>query len=686
MCLLATLFRKLILKSLFLFLLFILIFITTDGIAATIQDEEKIFRIKINKLASQVADCYEPPSPNIGDPEKYYWPKTLARFYKYGIHDTLSNKWVAKFAPRSPFHFTLVGMARIMMQYPAAPAVKKHKKTIINNVLKRTDSHNFFTAEGTENHINMARTSGYLYLQEHLKMHPEDQQAAMKMDSLENWIAYWSHKIYQVGTGEWNSSTYEVYNLLGWLNLFDFADKPSVRAMAKAVVDYYVAELALHNFHNAVGGSEMRGDLGPEVNASYTFCYLLFSNDTSLVFNKPGQQHIQSLHLASTNYRPAKALIDLGRKSELQKPAWFAHSKPSYMFETPSFVKQWYYVHNHFTLGAAVSPYGGYSGSTSQIVSWKLISTSSQNRIFSLSGNGPQSGAYRAKSRDPYTQFYQHKNVLFQLTRIPSNHIALNKQVNNVIDEWKNSWARDFSQRFPDETDKRNVVNAIKSNDLKRPYSYLISTEPIDWKKGEGGVQLAQYGNSFLALYPIADQSFVGQKVKKNDDENHVWVNEGQFDALCGFVLMVFDPSECRNLDELAFLAGKSKLTKTADQQGVEFETHAGDKFKVNYGVKGQFEEAIVDWGFGTTRQHVTITSPPFLQPKWPSGEGYGKMPEVIINEKPVKFNETWPVFSGPWITLEHGKLVITGKSSVFEVDYSGQQPFSSEFPTVGNR
>ncbi len=637
-------------------------------------------------LVKEVADVYVPPSTDIGDPEKYYWPKTLARFHRHGIQDVQANSWVNLFADHSPFHFTLVGMARILFQYPDAPSVKKNRAKIIDMVRKRSDSHNFFTSEGTENHINMARTSGYLYLQEYLKSNPGDSKANMQKDSLEKWVFYWSKKIYQVGTGEWNSSTYEVYNLIGWLNLFDYADDPKVRNAAKAVVDYYIAELALHNFNGAISGSEMRGNLNTYSSASHNFNLMLFSEDTSFSFQRKQQQFIQSVYLATTGYRPSKALLDLGRKTNLEKPAWFQQSKTSYLFEEPSFVKQWLFVHNQFTLGASSSPYGGFSGSTSQIVNWKLVCNAAKSDLISLSGNGPLTGGLRAKVRDPYTQFFQHKNILFQLTRVPSNYKELNNQVYAAIDAWKFNWRQDFEKRFPKESDKRNVVNYIKVDDLKNPYSFLISTKIIDWEKTTSGLQVAQVGKSFVAVYPIEKTSFLKSASKAEEKDELVWVNEGKFDALCGFVLVVFDPSECKNMDELKFLAEKAELKLTQDGKGVAFKSAEGDEIQVVFQTNGRFEEAIVDWGYGPKSQQVTISAPPFQQPTWPSGEGFGKLPSVTVNQKPVDLSGNWPVFSGPWITLQGGLMRVKGKDSVFEVDYSGVEPFSSETEIVGKR
>ena len=135
-------------------------------------------------ILDQVADSYRPPSMHIGDPEKYYWPKVMARFEKYGQRDSLGNAWIEALKDRSPFHFTLVGMARILYLYPESPALREHQRTILKRVFERTDSYNAWTGEGTENHTNMARCSGFLHAQKALDFPDEFPEARMRYEQM----------------------------------------------------------------------------------------------------------------------------------------------------------------------------------------------------------------------------------------------------------------------------------------------------------------------------------------------------------------------------------------------------------------------------------------------------------------------------------------------------------------------
>ena len=295
-------------------------------------------QVRRDSLISQIADHYVPPSMDIGDPEKYYWPKALARLIKHGATDSTANSWITRFAKHPPFHFTLVGMVRILFGFPTAPALVKNKRTILRQVFERKDSYNAFTAEGTENHISMSRTSGYLFAQAVLEsddtaLYP---QARKQQVLMRDWILSWADRATRMGTGEWNSSIYGVYNLLGWLNLYDYAKDPEIHRAAASVVDYYTAEFALHFSYGVAGGSEMRGNgagLTGHTASSY-WCWYWFGNRGYWPdFDRSGE-YIQTIHAALSTYLPSAAIQDLAAKTAEYKGDYWGQ-KPDYTIEHP---------------------------------------------------------------------------------------------------------------------------------------------------------------------------------------------------------------------------------------------------------------------------------------------------------------------------------------------------------------
>ena len=637
--------------------------------------EESAFQQRSEIIISETADNFAPPPLTISDPEKFYWPKTMARFEKYGLHDSLANGWIENLKNRSPFHFTLVGMARLMSMYGEAPAIKNNKKLLLQKVFERSDGHNPWTSEGTENHLAMDRTSGYLYAQHALDFPDDFPDAAEKMQLIKNWIEEWSRKIYHYGTGEWNSSTYQAYHIIGWLNLYDFALDTEVQKMARAVLDYYAAEMALHYSWGTYGGSEKRGRGAVDVNlsASNYLCWLWFgSHYDGDSFLYQGREYIQSIHAATSSYRPPHQILAIARK-ETTSPAWYVNSKPSYLFEQQSFVKQFFYIDDNFTLGTAVSPYGGWTGATYQLVNWKLAVKSKMNPVpFEISGNGRFHDNWSGSTGNPWTQFAQHKNVLVQLTHTPENKQELIDEVRKIVTQWAVKWQRDFSKRFPDDN-KPNVVNFAR-NIVAENLSFINLPEEVEYIF-VSNVCFIEMETVYLTIQFLASDVVNEQNNLRTINGRKVLTDQVDDGQLCGFVLEVTNKEAFNGINDLITQYG---MEDRLERNGltVNYSSLMGDNIKVTYTTDGTFEEAIYDWGYGATKPQTLVTAPPFRQPDWPVGEGYGKVPFVKINGDSLDLKGVWPVFDGPDFTLKNGVLRVKNSSSAFEVDYSGSLPF----------
>lgn len=141
------------------------------------QEYETNFKARARLLIDYIAALYPrfnngktPPGGrgDLSDFGKYNYPKIIAVFEKYGASSPeaeLFNQRMKIYRKKPTFHFNLVGLPRILLGYPNSPPVKKYEKDFLKRVFERTDSYNAWTCEGTENHINMSRTSGYLYAQ-----------------------------------------------------------------------------------------------------------------------------------------------------------------------------------------------------------------------------------------------------------------------------------------------------------------------------------------------------------------------------------------------------------------------------------------------------------------------------------------------------------------------------------------
>jgi hypothetical protein len=286
----------------------------------------------------------------------------------------------------------------------------------------------------------MARTSGYLAAQNAIG-NPSFPQAATRLTTSKAWIMEFSKRVLAGGTSEWNSSQYGAYNLIGWLNLFDFATDPEVKAAARAVLDYYSLEIGLHYSQGWTGGSEMRSTGVPSFGvtagaansqfgtSSQDYLGWLWFGDLSRAVGTnywSGNEYIQSVHAAISSYRPSFHAVQLAKK-QLALPAWFKASKSEYYGKTPSFLQQNFYIDQGFNLGTAYMPYGGWGGGCFAIQSWKLmgkVTTIPGDSVKApqiLTGAGRYYDQTKGRGRQPYDQFVQNKNVLIQMTKTPAD-------------------------------------------------------------------------------------------------------------------------------------------------------------------------------------------------------------------------------------------------------------------------
>ncbi|MFO7723905.1 MAG: hypothetical protein R6V45_00030, partial [Oceanipulchritudo sp.] len=116
-------------------------------------------------LINQIASNYKPVDYH--DRGKYSFPLVIARLTRFGETDARSAELIEEYASGEYdfFHFPFVGMARILGAFPEAPPVAANRKAFLEQILIHdADSQfNALTGEGTENHVSMSRTSGYIF-------------------------------------------------------------------------------------------------------------------------------------------------------------------------------------------------------------------------------------------------------------------------------------------------------------------------------------------------------------------------------------------------------------------------------------------------------------------------------------------------------------------------------------------
>lgn len=667
--------------------------------------EETAFQQRAEILLEYVAKYYPKGRPGyppghdgkLSDFGKYNYPLFIAWLEKSG-NDAgkmdMFNSRMQQYATMPTFHFNLVGLPRFLYGYAANPVVQATEKAFLQRVWERYDGYNAFTSEGTENHISMSKTSAYLYAQLALEKYPADfKNARQRLDSMRQWVLDFSKRIYYTGTGEFNSAIYYAYTIIGWINLYDFAHDAGVKAAARAVLDYYAAEMALHIQQALPGGSDMRGQgIVQSFVGSYAYLAWLWYGDSpaepltaaSLDMGRSTNEIIQTVHAATSTYRPPQAAVALARK-QVALPASYIGSKPAYLLNQPSLIKQTLYLDSSFSLGAGYFPYGGWGSGNNQIVSWKFISRVAPGAGKSAqyaSGIGLASPHDRqhlgGSKRSPFDQIVQHNNVLIHLTRLPNNAAQHAADMRQRYDDWHTRWEQDFRQRFPgDEKANGRIIKFQEIQlDTNRTFFTWSARGQMQWWLKDG-VLLIALEQSWLAVRPVGAAA-MGMPRYSTDSTMLLSAVEAPVDSLCGFAMEATPKSRyatMEDFEEAALQQSRVFFPRKRNETLITYQSMLGNEVTVQYNTKGEGTEPMFDFGYGVTRPTHLPKAPPFTMPRWPRGEGHGKLADWWVNGRKMHLQGRWPVYEGPHLRVENGVLYLTDGSLTYEVDYRGNLP-----------
>jgi hypothetical protein len=136
----------------------------------------------------------------------------------------------------------------------------------------------------------------------------------------------WS--LYNIGMGEWDSEAYFSHTFAPYLNLYDFAKDPEVKALAKNALDWMSTAAAVKYYRGGWGGPTKRDYGGGNVplSASAAKAFWLYFGDAP---NPNFDPELDSLHIITSTYRPPQAVVALARK-QFNKPVEIFASKPLY--------------------------------------------------------------------------------------------------------------------------------------------------------------------------------------------------------------------------------------------------------------------------------------------------------------------------------------------------------------------
>ncbi|MEO7415121.1 MAG: hypothetical protein ABIZ81_17400, partial [Opitutaceae bacterium] len=367
-------------------------------------------------------------------------------------------------------YFSPVGLGWALYAFPDA-IDERDKLTVFEQTVRFAPSLsalNMFTGQGTENHMLMGRTGGYLICQAIIRRGASDPgsgylfpEATRRLEELKGYFLAVARSTYDRGLGEWDSSIYYPYVVSCWLGMNEYADDPEVRSAAHAMLDWIAATVALRTSNGVFGGAEQRG-AGLQGSGRSNLDQLAWLWWGGLPGGRSpewqGSDYGQLVYAAMSRYRPPSPVVNLALKR--LPPRDFGRqefeTKPSYVLHGEKAVRQQtrvlFYTGRDYTLGAAIArPTGGWSAGDGQDMMWKLVANAA----------GPAGGAVVVggpKGREPWRQVGMWKNVLFDFWRVPDDAAELRAEAMARIAEWRGRRGVSLRRAFPRDTSRENAV------------------------------------------------------------------------------------------------------------------------------------------------------------------------------------------------------------------------------------
>jgi len=370
----------------------------------------------------------------ISDPHKYLLPVILARlslgeqYDRQQIWDILLGLDEGKpdlYHFRSPYDIRIFFLFGDTMP----KAVKDSYRSMVDSPRVRE-----WLEQGTENHMFMQRISGLALMDGSGFPTPLPATAATN----EAWLRAELNKFLTIGQGEFHSSTYYGYAIAGLLNLYDFADTPELRQLAKAALDWYAVNMAVRFSWGTAGGAESRGfDRGTWDDSGLSGVAWMWWGDSLTLSGVEGLTPVErmdrgvtrvALPAALSDYRPPPQLRAIARK-EIDLPFQLKASHPGYYsYHQDNRFWETFYVTQDYSLGTLIDRNRSYQVKgtiNAQYATYKLVirdSKGQNNAVVSLGGTYHSD---MATGRSPGDQYVQEKGaVIYQLRLNPQDKAA----------------------------------------------------------------------------------------------------------------------------------------------------------------------------------------------------------------------------------------------------------------------
>jgi hypothetical protein len=349
-----------------------------------------------------------------GDPGKYLPGAAMARLL-LDPKDPEAQKYLNdERSAKEHYHFAAVNWARMLPVF--GDALTPETRKVLQEQAARYGA--YLEGTGTENHKTMWMTSANVlpsYLEDgRLAKQSKEAALANAKRQLRNYVK----GLYAAGQGEWDSSTYLMFDINGLLNVYDFAKDPETRLIARAGLDWLVAGYALKYRDGVYTAPNQRGFAKTPAGSIADQTGWLWWGGNAKPSDESMRNFLYTVHPATSAWKPNRVLTRIARKEVAPLPVEQRNSKPNYWYgknepPTPGQYRETVFSGRHHTLGSLWNGWGG------QMTRFQWVASGPKGGI-AFTGGHPTGGKYE-DGNGKYDQSAQVGGALISVARLPAD-------------------------------------------------------------------------------------------------------------------------------------------------------------------------------------------------------------------------------------------------------------------------
>lgn len=561
-----------------------------------------------------------------GDPGKYTFGTAMARLLK-DPQDAETLK--IQNEPRSlkeQYHFACVNWSRFLPIF--GETITPESRQILDQAVTK---YNFLNQGGTENHKTMWMTSANVlpYYTESGRLNHlgKDQALARAKAQLREYVK----GLYAGGQGEWDSSTYLMFDVNGMLNIYDFSKDEEARLLAKAALDWYTTAYALKYVDGLYCSPNQRGFAeGPVKKIADNSGWLWWGSNREMTAPDTRGFH-WAMHAATSAWRPNAVITNIATRNLPQLPFESRNSKPNYWGISGSpkanQMQEQLFVSRHYTMGSMWKGFGG------QMTRFQIAATTPTGAVqwtgASPIGRNDGNGALQ------FNKFEDGNGMFDQSAQVGRAFVLMTDLPDaKRMEELAKSWASRQANASPASIDKTvgEWVNRLSENTFVF-FSIPEGVTPV----AAGKWTIMQAGETLVAVQPIhAQATLTTTTPDKNGKSDRYLKLDGR---RAGFVVETADTGMYKTPQAFGeALNANTKLdaSRFPTDLVIAYTTLAGKKVDMQYHEGGRAN--------------------------------------VAVDGQKIDFND-WPVYENPYVQHKAGVLSVNDGKDGFVVDFTGELP-----------